>query len=292
MALPQGLYFRAINNQVSPTDYEAEIGTTANYPHTTAKGIVVGWENVPTGTRDRTAVGDVRTRGIHFGAQTGVYDYRIDLPAAGTYNIRAAFGDKDNAHHQRVRILDGTTVLFDYSSAGVVGIDAYMDATGVTRTSASDWVTNNAIQVVTLTTTTLRIRMGGGVTTTDPNWSIVALYVESAGGTTYSYTASGGFLFSGTSLPIRSLVRAATGGVLFSGASSVSFTSAVQSLIVVAAGGINFSGIATKLRGVVKTTSGGIIFGGSSATVLTPDPNPTASRAFKRGRRPRTRKNY
>lgn len=102
-------------------------------------------------------------------------------------------------------------------------------------------------------------------------------------------TTSGGVAFSGASTVLRSLVRTASGGLLFSGAASLSFSSAVQSLVVTATGGINFSGAATKIRGIVRTVTGGVIFGGSASVTLTPDPNPTTKRHFKRGRRPRTR---
>lgn len=105
-------------------------------------------------------------------------------------------------------------------------------------------------------------------------------------------TTTGGLTFSGAATPLRSLVRAATGGILFSGAASLSFFSAVQSLTVVATGGLLIRGTAAMLRTVVKAATGGIIFGGSASTVFTPDPNASTKHNFKRGRRPRTRPNY
>lgn len=107
-----------------------------------------------------------------------------------------------------------------------------------------------------------------------------------------SRVATGGLTLGGTATPLRSLVRAASGGVLFSGTASISFFSAVQSLTVVAAGGILLRGTASMVRTVVKTVTGGIIFGGSTSTILTPDPNASTKHNFKRGRRPRTRPNY
>lgn len=156
------------------------------------------------------------------------------------------------------------------------------------------------------------------------------ILLASAGGpSTYSYTGTGGYVFSGitpsirsrlktpagglnlagttpvirgavrvptgglstggTSTVLRGLVRAASGGVLFSGVAGKSFFAAVQSLTVVASGGLILAGAATKIRGIARSVTGGLIFGGSSATTLTPDPNPTTKRNFKRGRRPRTK---
>jgi hypothetical protein len=152
------------------------------------------------------------------------------------------------------------------------------------------------------------------------------------GPATYSYTATGGFVVAGTSPAVRGLVKTPTGGLnlsgttpairgaikapiggislsgaaltlrgrilaglggmSFSGTASLVFTSAVQSLTVTPVGGLIIRGTSAMVRTIVRAVSGGIHFAGSSATTLTPDPNPPSVRSFKRGRRPRTRKNY
>lgn len=183
MAFPQGIYFRAADDQVDPTSYDAEVGTTANYPRTTAQGNVVGWEGAPAGTRDRATVGDVRLRGIHFGAQTGTQKYRIDLPAPGTYNIRIAMGDSASSHDARIRFYDNTTLLVDRATT-LVGAGQFRDASGVIRTSEGDWATNNVVFTATFASTIFRLDPTGGSTATDPNWAVAALYIESAGGST------------------------------------------------------------------------------------------------------------
>lgn len=115
------------------------------------------------------------------------------------------------------------------------------------------------------------------------------LVAATGGGTSYSYTATGGVSLSGTALTLRGRVLAGLGGLSLAGAASLVFTTAVQSLTVTPVGGLTLSGIATMVRTIVKVASGGITVSGSAAVSLTPDPTPTSTRHFKRGRRPRTK---
>lgn len=88
---------------------------------------------------------------------------------------------------------------------------------------------------------------------------------QGIGAATYSYTATGGIAFGGVAPSIRSATKAASGGILFSGAASVSFTSAVQSLIVTPIGGIVIGAAAVIVRTCTRLVVGGISFGGTSA---------------------------
>lgn len=112
--------------------------------------------------------------------------------------------------------------------------------------------------------------------------------MKAAGFTTYSYTASGGVLFSGTSTSLRGRVLSGLGGVVFSGTASITRTF-VQSLTITPIGGLLIRGTSSMVRGVVKLVSGGVNLAGSAAITLTPDPNPVTQRHIKRGRRPRTK---
>ena len=110
-------------------------------------------------------------------------------------------------------------------------------------------------------------------------------------GTSYSYTATGGFTLAGSSNLIRQYIRSGTGGVLFSGAATIVPGTGTKSQTVTPTGGLTYSGVATQSRSKVTTTpSGGLIFAGNATIVEFPDPTPQTVRAFKRCRRPRTRK--
>lgn len=178
----QGVYCRATDNQVDPADYDGEISGTVNYPRTSAQGNTIGWEVVGTllQTRDRTGPTDVRLKGVIFIANNGTTaDYRIDLPAAGKYNIRAALGDATFSQSNcKVEFRDGTTVFATPQNNVSTTAGQWHDATGVIRTSEADWVANNAILTYTFTGTIFRIRIGGIVGTTGTQ--LAAIYIEAA----------------------------------------------------------------------------------------------------------------
>jgi hypothetical protein len=193
VSLPQGIYFRATDDQVDPTNYEVEVGTTANYSsgRLTAQGNAYGWESAPAGSRDRGGAGAIELRGIHFVSGSPAANYRIDLPATGSYNIRAAFGDETSGQFgTKAQFKDTTTVLSTPVPAGTtIGLGHYIDATGVDRTSQSDWSTNNAaLTSQTFATTIFRVAVGGDT----GNAPIAAVYIESAGGAAYTLTAAQG----------------------------------------------------------------------------------------------------
>lgn len=137
-----------------------------NYP-TTRNGIDFG--TYPSGSvgdnrRDRTAAIDCRLAGVTFKANDAATPntLRVDLPATGDYVFCLAMGDAFNTGtNQKVQVFDdaaGFTAITDASTVG----GAFVDATGVERTSAGDWVTNNACVTYTFTTQIAYIKYGVG----------------------------------------------------------------------------------------------------------------------------------
>lgn len=129
--------------------------------------VTFGLNTIADNRRDRNAFAGASARlsGFSFksNALSPAYnEFRLLLPNAGQYNIRLAAGDFQNARtNQRVRIIDsdGSTVLADINAASVPQF-RYMDATGVVRTSDTDWLTNNAAASITFSGTTAYIRWG------------------------------------------------------------------------------------------------------------------------------------
>jgi hypothetical protein len=185
MAFPQGIYFRSTDDQTDPTNYDCIAGGTnpgISYPFTTAQGNTVGWEAAPAGGRDRGGAGAVELRGMHF-VGAAAKDFRIDLPATGSYNIRAAFGDQTSAQAgSKAQFKDTTTVFATpVPAATTISAGNFIDATGTNRTSQSDWTTNNAaLTSQSFATTIFRVAVGGS----SGNAPIAAVYIEAAGGST------------------------------------------------------------------------------------------------------------
>jgi hypothetical protein len=188
MAFPQGIYFRATDNQSDPSDYDAEIysagGGGSNYPRTSAQGNSVGWEAIVNQTlvaSDRDAGAVIELNGIaQIANNTNNYaDYRIALPSTGDYIIRLALGDASNGQSIRVRLYDDVTEFEDIEG-GTSGASKYLDATGVERTSQADWVSNNAAITRTFASTIFRLRLGEHSGNTG-NSAIAAIYIESSG---------------------------------------------------------------------------------------------------------------
>lgn len=167
-----GINFRATAGFV--TDGANETYSLAEAYPTTRGGATFGWTDGLGGdrTRDRNAAIDRRMAGANFTNSTGSQDrvtvFQLDLPAAGTYDIRVAVGDESNPRtNQKLEIFDNVT------SKGVLVNDAstaaahWVDATNVERTSDSDWSTNNAKATITFASTTLVIKTGTTAATTD-----------------------------------------------------------------------------------------------------------------------------
>jgi len=143
-------------------DYAAPNIVTVN-----GAGVQMGWEagGYPfPEARNRDSGVDPRLAGTQFVSETGsnFADFRVDLPVAGQWKVHLALGDAANGlDNYYAEIRDNTSVLaVVVNSVGTTADQEFWDASGVKRTSAADWVTNQAGVIFTFATTTLRIRCG------------------------------------------------------------------------------------------------------------------------------------
>lgn len=182
MAFPQGIVFWATSNfDTVPSGYWPEVGSSADYPTTTTQGNTVGWEQIPGVVANRSKLADARLDGIN-GPRSGVSTpcaFRIDLPASGSYSVLAAFGDANYSEGPfTVQFKDTNTVLSTpVNNTSTSAAAHWIDASGVERTSVSDWVNNNAAVSLTFSTTIFRIAMAStaiGVIST--------VFIQAAGG--------------------------------------------------------------------------------------------------------------
>lgn len=88
-------------------------------------------------------------------------------------------------------------------------------------------------------------------------------YISGGGGpASYSYTAAGGFVLSGSATKVRGIARTASGGATFSGAATKT-----RGTVKSAAGGILFAGAASTAKGKAVTASGGLTISGAATKV-------------------------
>ena len=183
MAFPQGINFRASAGFVTDGANEDYCLSTTSYPTTSAQGNSIGWEDSIAGLdRDRNSGIDRRLAGIcfvPFGG--GTARFRVDLPSSGNYNIRIAAGDAGSGNHSRFQIKDTDSVVLDGSTDVFLGLEEFVDASLTTRTSAADWVTNNAAySSASFATTICRVAI---INASSFGASVIAhFYIESAGG--------------------------------------------------------------------------------------------------------------
>lgn len=174
-----GIDFRATSTFVTdPANCTYCLGDA--YP-TTRGGLTFGWlAGAGSTTRDRSTSVDVRLAGINGTSGSGTF--RVDLPATGTYNIGIAMGDAgSNQSGQSFTVLDNTTSLLTGGPQSP-NSNQYMDASGVVRTSDTDWINNNVQKSLTFATTTFKITAAGTVFGVLAHLDIVA----SGGGVTFA----------------------------------------------------------------------------------------------------------
>lgn len=114
------------------------------YP-TTRGGFTFGWQAAQTAGNSSTTDG-AHLAGRNFGNGSNS-NFRLDLPdGPGTYRLRIAMGRLSGNVALQIRDNDRTTgtILATIGSTALASTTQFCDATGVVRTSPSDWTTNNA----------------------------------------------------------------------------------------------------------------------------------------------------
>jgi hypothetical protein len=156
--LAQGVNFRQTSGYVSdPAGSTYSIG--ASYPATVGAA-TGGWTTAPSGFRDRVTSSDPRLAGVAFRSIGGpAASFRLDVPP-GPYLVRLAMGDRLAQYSSKIQVLDDTAsrLILD-DSAAVLGRGMYMDATGVIRSTASAWVSDNRPAELMITTGILRLAL-------------------------------------------------------------------------------------------------------------------------------------
>lgn len=133
---------------------------------TTAGGVTFGFSSTPDvdNRRDRDSGVDCRlaANNGHTNGDATPLRFRVDLPSTGTYRIRLAIGNTSGTSDDPiVKILDNVTVKNTISFSGTMSSGHFLDAGGNDRTSAADWVSNNASIDVTFASTTFWLEIGG-----------------------------------------------------------------------------------------------------------------------------------
>lgn len=148
-----GMNFRATSTYV--TDGAQETYSIGELYPTTRGGATFGWSSTPS-TRDRSSAVDRRLAGVHTMSTIGQY-FRVDLPAAGRYDVHLALGDQTQFNRIEWDLNDTGTVLAQYRNGGAqLSVANFMDATGMVRASA-DWPSQEAKLTCTFATTQLRL---------------------------------------------------------------------------------------------------------------------------------------
>jgi hypothetical protein len=142
-----GLNFRQTSTYVTDGANETYVLGTDSYP-TTRAGVTFGYTAgfSSASTRNRSTSVDRRLAGIHFDGGTADAVFRVDLPAAGVYEVRMAMGDAAGANGYGCDLTDGISTLISIAngSNGTV----FTDATAA-RHTAADWPTDNVAATVT-----------------------------------------------------------------------------------------------------------------------------------------------
>lgn len=157
--------FYSTSGYHSGHDGDTYVETGANaYPYPSGLGYDVGFTSLASlqfrnnsTSVDHRLGGDVRT------PSWTVTTYRIALPSTGDYDIALALGTM-NTSPSRVsaKMYDNTTQFGATIGPYSAGSGVFYDATNTQRTSATDWVSNNALVTRTFTSTTFNLEFQGG----------------------------------------------------------------------------------------------------------------------------------
>ncbi len=193
MATVQEINYRSTSGFVSGDSADAHIETSGgnNYPTVSAQGVNVGWTSGASSIdkRNVTSTIDSRLAGIAASnSGTAACNYRIDLTGLGgpgTYRIRVAMGDDDNARpNQKLEVFDDAASLGVLIN-GAAANHRWLDATGVELT-ATTWPTTNAYVDLDFTSNTANFLFGNGTN----NWAVSHIRIERVGGSGSTYDVS------------------------------------------------------------------------------------------------------
>jgi hypothetical protein len=152
MTWDKGFNFRGTSGYVTDgTDETYVLGDS--YP-TTRNGVTFGWD-AGVYAYDEYSSYDRRLVGANRGGYDTTRHFRVDLPAAGNYLIRAAFGSVNIGSAIAAAFLDDAAVLSSVN--GEHGSSEWRDATGALRGWVT-WAAENASVTYTFASTTLRVR--------------------------------------------------------------------------------------------------------------------------------------
>lgn len=163
VSLPIGFNFRATKPYVTDNSPDLPIIDTDTY----AASPGYGWTGTPySGFFVNYSTGvDPRFAGRYSASNSlgATYaEFRIDV--TGNINIRVALGDDEHDYSDGhiMKFFDGSSGT-PFASINVATLAGqYADATGVVRTSKSDWLSNNAAVNRTISGGYLRFQLGDG----------------------------------------------------------------------------------------------------------------------------------
>lgn len=154
-----GFNFRASSGYVTDAADDTYVLDSDAYP-VTRGGRTFGWVTAPAGAVDRTTGSDPRLAGIVYNSTGGAPDdLQIDL--SGDMTFRVALGDTATGRSAYLDVRDGSGSKVNFAPATSGGAANYVDATGTNRTSAADWVTNNAASAQYTFATNVVLRLDG-----------------------------------------------------------------------------------------------------------------------------------
>lgn len=175
--------FRFSDSYVTDAAADTYALVADTYP-TVRNSEIFGWITGPEDCVDRNNANNPKLAGICYNSNDGVQnEFRWNL-TAGTYSIRVALGDDFSAQvPQYLQILDNATSRVIINDTDGTVTAHWTDATGVDRTSAADWVTNNAqVTGISISSGQLRFKLGTPTSSGGDASTISTICVESTGG--------------------------------------------------------------------------------------------------------------
>ncbi len=137
--------------------------TADTYPQTRI-GTTFGYTNGPLGgNSDNSASVDSRLAGVAIDTNVSGSPsiWRVDLPHSGAWLTDVALGNQVSGESNLyLEIRDGATPLLTLDKAAAISANQYWDASGVLRTSDTDWVNNHTLVQVTFTGTVANVAFG------------------------------------------------------------------------------------------------------------------------------------